>query len=243
MNFNLFPEYFPDLLAGVPMTLRLAFLSLFLGFFLAVLLAVLRTSGIRPLEWLVKAYVYVFRGTPLLVQIFLIYYGTGQFDLIKQSFMWPVLREAYWCAIIALTLNTGAYTSEIIRGGIEAVPWGQVEAAKACGMNAWLRFRRVVFPQAIRQALPGYGNEIILMIKSTSLASTITLLEITGIARKIISQTYAPMELFIMAGAIYLTIIFVVTRAVRWIELRLSPERRLERRSRTQPAPDLAGVH
>src|SRR3546814_13365464 len=91
----------------------------------------------------------------------LIYYVTGQFDFIKQSFMWPVLREAYWCAIIAMTLNTGAYTSEIIRGGIESVPWGQVEAAKACGMNAWLRFRRVVFPLAIRQAFPGYGNETI----------------------------------------------------------------------------------
>src|SRR3546814_19495129 len=94
--------------------------------------------------------------------------------------MWRVLREAYWVAIIAMTLNTGAYTPEIIRGGIESVPWGQVEAAKACGMNAWLRFRRVVFPLAIRQALPGYGNEIILMIKATSLASTITPLEVTG---------------------------------------------------------------
>ncbi len=242
MRFELFPEYFPDLLSGVPMMLQLAGLSLFLGFFLAVLLAVLRTSGIRPLEWFVRGYVYVFRGTPLLVQIFLIYYGTGQFDVIKQSFLWPVLREAYWCAIIALTLNTGAYTSEIIRGGIEAVPWGQVEAAKACGMSAWLRFRRVVFPQAIRQALPGYGNEIILMIKSTSLASTITLLEVTGIARKIISQTYAPLELFIMAGAIYLTIVFTVTRVVDRIENRLSPEL-AGRRPVGDAEKDLASVH
>ncbi len=242
MRFELFPEYFPDLLSGVPMMLQLAGLSLFLGFFLAVLLAVLRTSGILPLEALVRGYVYVFRGTPLLVQIFLIYYGTGQFDVIKQSFLWPVLREAYWCAIIALTLNTGAYTSEIIRGGIEAVPWGQVEAAKACGMSAWLRFRRVVFPQAIRQALPGYGNEIILMIKSTSLASTITLLEVTGIARKIISQTYAPLELFIMAGAIYLTIVFTVTRVVDRIENRLSPEL-AGRRPVGDAEKDLASVH
>lgn len=242
MRFELFGEYFPALLAGVPMTLQLAGLSLFLGFFLAVLLAVLRTSGIRALEAFVRSYVYVFRGTPLLVQIFLIYYGTGQFDVIKQSFLWPVLREAYWCAIIALTLNTGAYTSEIIRGGIEAVPWGQVEAAKACGMSAWMRFRRVVFPQAIRQALPGYGNEIILMIKSTSLASTITLLEVTGIARKIISQTYAPMELFIMAGAIYLTIVFTVTRVVDWIENRLSPDRAGQRHVE-DAKKDLASVH
>lgn len=242
MQFELFGEYFPALLAGVPMMLQLAGLSLFLGFFLAVLLAVLRTSGIRPLEAFVRGYVYVFRGTPLLVQIFLIYYGTGQFDVIKQSFLWPVLREAYWCAIIALTLNTGAYTSEIIRGGIEAVPWGQIEAAKACGMSAWMRFRRVVFPQAIRQALPGYGNEIILMIKSTSLASTITLLEVTGIARKIISQTYAPMELFIMAGAIYLTIVFTVTRVVDWIENRLSPDRAGQRHVE-DAKKDLASVH
>ncbi|HEY9549847.1 MAG TPA: ABC transporter permease, partial [Kiloniellaceae bacterium] len=230
MRFELFPEYFPALLNGLPMTLKLAGLSLLIGFVLAVVLAVLRTSGIRSVEALVRGYVYVFRGTPLLVQMFLIYYGTGQFDFIKQSFMWPVLREAYWCAIIAMTLNTGAYTSEIIRGGIESVPWGQVEAAKACGMNAWLRFRRVVFPLAIRQALPGYGNEIILMIKATSLASTITLLEVTGIARKIISQTYAPVELFVMAGAIYLALVFTVTRIVDLIERRLSPELAVGRR-------------
>jgi octopine/nopaline transport system permease protein len=154
-----------------------------------------------------------------------------------------VLREAYWCAIIALTLNTGAYTSEIIRGGIESVPWGQVEAAKACGMNVWLRFRRVVFPQAIRQALPGYGNEIILMVKSTSLASTVTLLEITGIARKIVSQTYAPLELFIMAGAIYLTIVFVITRAVDMLENRLSPDLMARRHVKNAAERDIASVH
>lgn len=243
MRLELFPEYFPALLDGVPMTLQLSSLSLLLGFFLAVLLAVLRTSGILPLEALVRGYVYVFRGTPLLVQIFLIYYGSGQFDVIKQSFLWPVLREAYWCAIIAMTLNTGAYTSEIIRGGIESVPWGQVEAAKACGMNAWLRFRRVVFPQAIRQALPGYGNEIILMIKATSLASTITLLEVTGIARKIISQTYAPVELFVMAGAIYLTLVFTITRVVDVIENRLSPDRAARRHVKDAAEQDLASVH
>lgn len=243
MRLDLFTEYFPAVLSGAPMTLQLAGLSLFLGFFLAVLLAVLRTSGIKPLEWFVRGYVYVFRGTPLLVQIFLIYYGTGQFDFIKQSFMWPVLREAYWCAIIALTLNTGAYTSEIIRGGIEAVPWGQVEAAKACGMSAWLRFRRVVFPQAIRQALPAYGNEIILMIKSTSLTSTITLLEVTGIARKIISQTYAPVPLFIMAGAIYLTMVFVITRGVDLLERRLSPDQAGRRSVDDVAERDLASVH
>ena len=226
MDFALMAEAFPKILDGLPVTMALAASSLFLGFFLAIVIALLRTSRFRPLAGFAYCFVYVFRGTPLLVQIFLIYYGSGQFEVVRESFAWPVLREAWWCAILALTLNTGAYTSEIIRGGIQAVPFGQIEAAKACGMNAVMRFRRVVFPQAIRQALPAYGNEIILMIKSTSLASTITLLEMTGIARKLISQTYKPLEIFLIAAVFYLTLVFVVTRVVALIEYRLNPERR-----------------
>ncbi|MEQ8333477.1 ABC transporter permease [Nisaea sp.] len=226
MDFELMAEAFPKILDGLPVTMALAASSLFLGFFLAIVIALLRTSRFRPLAGFAYSFVYVFRGTPLLVQIFLIYYGSGQFEVVRESFAWPILREAWWCAILALTLNTGAYTSEIIRGGIQAVPFGQIEAAKACGMNAVMRFRRVVFPQAIRQALPAYGNEIILMIKSTSLASTITLLEMTGIARKLISQTYKPLEIFLIAAVFYLTLVFVVTRVVAFIEYRLNPERR-----------------
>ncbi|WP_193172528.1 ABC transporter permease [Nisaea nitritireducens] len=226
MDIELMAEAFPKILSGLPVTMVLAASSLFLGFFLAIVIALLRTSRFRPLAGFAYSFVYVFRGTPLLVQIFLIYYGTGQFEAVRESFLWPVLREAWWCAILALTLNTGAYTSEIIRGGIQAVPFGQIEAAKACGMNAVMRFRRIVFPQAIRQALPAYGNEIILMIKSTSLASTITLLEMTGIARKMISQTYKPLEIFLIAAVFYLTLVFIVTRLVAFIEYRLSPERR-----------------
>ena len=146
----------------------------------------------------------MFRGTPLLVQIFLIYYGLGQFEAIRDSFLWTFFREPFWCAILALTLNTGAYTSEIIRGGIQSVPFAQIEAARACGMGRLLLFRRIVLPLAIRQALPAYGNEIILMVKASSLASTITLMEVTGIARGIIAKTFAPVEIFIVAGAIYL---------------------------------------
>jgi octopine/nopaline transport system permease protein len=226
MDFELMAEAFPKILSGLPVTMILAASSLFLGFFLAIVIALLRTSRFRPLSGFAYSFVYVFRGTPLLVQIFLIYYGTGQFEAVRESFLWPVLREAWWCAILALTLNTGAYTSEIIRGGIQAVPFGQIEAAKACGMNAVMRFRRIVFPQAIRQALPAYGNEIILMIKSTSLASTITLLEMTGIARKLISQTYKPLEIFLIAAVFYLALVFIVTRVVAFIEYRLNPEQR-----------------
>lgn len=226
MNFALMWESLPKLLGGLALTLELTFLSLFLGFFVAVGIALLRLSSSRLASGFAYGYTFVFRGTPLLVQIFLIYYGLGQFELVRDSFLWPFLREPFWCAILALTLNTGAYTSEIIRGGIQSVPWGQVEAARACGMSQWLLFRRIVFPIAIRQALPAYGNEVILMVKGTSLASTITLLDVTGVARGIIAQTFAPVEIFIVAGAIYLSINFLVTRAIRYAEWRLSPHLR-----------------
>jgi octopine/nopaline transport system permease protein len=161
---------------------------------------------------------------------------------LRDSWAWPFFREAHWCAILALTLNTTAYTSEIIRGGLQAVPWGQVEAAKACGMGALLRFRRVIFPHAIRQALPGYGNEIILMVKSTSLASTITLLEMTLIARKEYSSSYSIDALFV-AAAIYLVINFLATRGVMWLEFRLSPELREARITNTLPDLDTTRAH
>lgn len=242
MDFDLMAEAFPKILDGLSVTIILSASSLFLGFFLAVGIALMRLSRFRLLSGFAYGYVYVFRGTPLLVQIFLIYYGSGQFAFIRESFLWPFLREAWWCAILALTLNTGAYTSEIIRGGILSVPFGQIEAAKACGMNALLRFRRIIFPQAIRQALPAYGNEIILMVKSTSLASTITLLEMTGIARKMISQTYKPLEIFLVAAVFYLVLVFVITRTIAFIEQKLNPDRRAAVRTRIPAAKDMQAV-
>jgi octopine/nopaline transport system permease protein len=226
VNIDLMLDSVPALLGGLGLTMQLVVIALFLGFFIAVGLALLRLSANPIVAGAAWVYVFVFRGTPLLVQIFLIYYGLGQFEAVRESFLWTFFREPFWCAILALTLNTGAYTSEIIRGGIQSVPFGQVEAARACGMSGPLLFRRIVFPVAFRQALPAYGNEIILMVKSTSLASTITLLEVTGIARSIISKTFAVFEIFIVAGAIYLTINFLVTRGVRWLEWRLSPHLR-----------------
>ncbi|MGH6942709.1 MAG: ABC transporter permease [Geminicoccaceae bacterium] len=226
MNFELMWDSLPRLLDGLVLTLELIVLSLFLGFFLAIGIALLRLSPYRPLAAVAYLYVFVFRSTPLLVQIFLIYYGLGQFEALRDSFLWTFFREPFWCAILAFTMNTGAYTSEIIRGGIESVPFGQIEAARACGMSRFLMFRRIVFPIAIRQALPAYGNEVILMVKATSLASTITLMEVTGIARSIISRTFEPVEIFIVAGAIYLCINFLVTRALRHLEWRLTPDLR-----------------
>jgi octopine/nopaline transport system permease protein len=214
------------LLTGIPLMLQLWALSVAVGAVLAVAVALLRLSGIKPLEWLASFYVFVFRGTPLLVQMFLIYYGLSQFPEIRQSFLWVFLREPYWCAILAFILNTGAYGSEIVRGGLLAVPFGEVEAARAFGMSGFLLFRRVIFPIALRQALPAYGNEIILMIKATSLASIITLMEVTGIAQRLISETFRAVEVFICAGAIYLVINFIISRAVAWLEYRLSPHLR-----------------
>ena len=225
MDFELMAETLPKLLAGVPVTLTLVLSSLLLGFVFAVILAQMRLSRNLLLSNLAYAYVYVFRSTPLLVQIFLIYYGSGQFrEPLESVGLWYFLREPYFCAILALTMNTAAYTAEIIRGGILSVPWGQLEAGRAIGMSGATLFRRIVFPVAVRQALPAYGNEIILMVKSTSLASTITLLEVTGIAKKIIAETFQPMEVFIIAGAIYLTMNFIVTRGVQWLEVKLSPQ-------------------
>ncbi len=244
MDFEFMAETFPKLIAGVPVTLSLVGSSLVLGFVFAVILAQMRLSKNLLLSKLAYAYVYVFRSTPLLVQIFLIYYGSGQFrEFFESVGLWYFLREPYFCAILALTMNTAAYTSEIIRGGIQSVPWGELEAGRAIGMSGLTLFRRIVFPIAIRQALPAYGNEIILMVKSTSLASTITILEITGIAKKIIATTYLTIEVFIIAGAIYLSINFIVTRGIRWIEVKLSPQIYRKRLAASKPKTDQLLAH
>lgn len=210
------------LLGGLPITLELSTISILAGVVLAVLLALLRqASHVGGL--FVRAYVFVLRGTPLLLQIFLVYYGLGQFPLIRHSFLWPFLREPWWCAILALTLNTAAYGSEIVRGGLAAVPTGAVEAARVAGMSRWTMYRRIILPLAFRQALPAYGNEWVIMVKSTSLASIVTLMEVTGQAYAIISETYRAMEVFLCAGAIYLTLTFLLTRAVGALEHRLTP--------------------
>ena len=223
MNFELMIETFPKLLAGSLITIQLVTISLFIGFFLAIGLALLRLSNHPFLNFFAKTYVFYFRGTPLLVQIFLIYYGIGQFELVRESFVWIFFKDAYWCGILALTLNTCAYSSEIIRGGIQSVPFGQIESARSTGMSGFLLYRRIILPIAFRQALPAYGNEMILMVKATSLVSTITIMDVTGIARLVIAKTFSPVEIFIMAGLIYLTINFIITRLVSFTETKLTP--------------------
>jgi octopine/nopaline transport system permease protein len=226
MDIKFLLEAFFTIIPGIPTTLALAFISVALGLVFALGLASMRLSGIPVLSWISHGYVTIFRGTPLLVQLFLIYYGLGQFPAIRHSFLWPFLREPYWCAILSLTLNTAAYASEVVRGGLLAVPRGQIEAAQACGMSRSLLWRRILLPIALRQALPGYGNEVISMVKATSVTSLITLMEISGIAAKMISETYRVVEIFIVAGLIYLAINLLLTRVIQWLDYRLTPHLR-----------------
>ncbi len=223
MNYELMIDTFPKLLGGSYITIQLVTISLFIGFCLAIGLALLRLSNNYFLNFFAKTYVFYFRGTPLLVQIFLIYYGIAQFEVVRESLAWIFFKEAYWCGILALTLNTCAYSSEIIRGGIQSVPFGQIESARSTGMSRFLLYRRIILPIAFRQALPAYGNEMILMVKATSLVSTITIMDITGIARLVIAKTFSPVEIFIAAGLIYLTINFIITRLISYCEFKLTP--------------------
>ena len=211
-----------QLLSGVPLALQLAALSLSMGLALAVVAHAAMVSGVAPLRWTAVAYIDLFRGTPLLVQIFFIYYGLGQIPAVRESALWPILREPYWCAVLALAMNTSAYSAEIIRGALAAVPPGEVEAARACGMSGLLLRRRIVWPIALRHGLPIYGSEAILMVKATSLTSIITLTEITGIAHKLIASTYRVVEIFVAAGAIYLAMTFLLTRVSGLAERRLN---------------------
>lgn len=227
MDLSFYLDTLVKLLAGVPLLLQLTFISVSVGALLGVMLALMMRSGLAPLIWVSRGYVFVFRGTPLLVQLFCIYYGLAQFSVICGSFLWPFLREPFWCTILALTLNTAAYGAEIVRGGLQAVPHGQIEAARAAGMSGPLLFRRIIFPIALRQALPVYGNEVILMVKATSLASIVTLMEVTGIAYALASETYRHVEILACAGLIYLAINFLLTRGVALLEYRLSAHMRL----------------
>jgi octopine/nopaline transport system permease protein len=238
MDFAFLWSVLQRLIVGVPLTLQLSFFSVASGLLVAVLLGVAMHQRWRPLDWIAGGYVFVFRGTPLLVQVFLIYYGLGQFrPFLQELDLWWFFRSPYYCVLLALAMNTAAYGAEIVRGGLQSVPAPQVEAARAFGMSGLTLYCRIVGPIALRQALPAYGNELILMVKATALASTVTLMELTGIAHKLISETFRAMEVFAVAAAIYLGINFVLTRLVARLERGLAPD--LAGRNRRGPAPVL----
>ena len=218
MDLDFAIEHLPRLLKAAKLTIELTLLSLFFGIFVGVFFAILRTANSKVLYYISYYYSYIFRGTPLLVQIFIIYFGLAQLEWIRESFLWVFLKEPYSCAILAFTLNTGAYSSEIFRSAFETVNKGIIEAAEGLGLNKINTFFKIKLPIAISQSLPAYGNEMILMLKGTSLASTVTLLDLTGVAKHIISTTFRPVEVFIVAGSIYLLMTFVIHNFIKFLE-------------------------
>lgn len=220
MDFSVIAENLPLYGQGMLVTLALLVLSLGIGMLFALPLAVLRSLP-SPWAWRpVWLYTYVIRGTPLLAQLFLLYYGLAQFEAVRESALWPWLKSAWFCAVAAFAINTCAYTTEILYGAMRALPAGEVEAAKSLGMSRWVTFRRIVLPSAFRRALPAYGNEVVLMLHATSLASVVTLYDLTGAAGEINSRFYMPFEAFITAGLGYLLITFVLVALFRAAEKR-----------------------
>lgn len=229
MDLEVVWENLPKLLEGAQLTLEITLLSLLIGLAIAIPTALMRLSK-HALLWMpAYAYILYFRGTPLLVQLFLVYYGSGQFRAeLSDLGLWGFFRDAYFCGVLTLTLNTGAYTAEILRGAIQAVPAGDIEAARACGMNRFLMFRRIVLPKAMRLAWPMYGNEVVFLMQATSLVSVITLLDLTGIAGRIVSKTFAVYEIYIATALLYLVITYLIVFLFKRIEKRLNrhlPER------------------
>ena len=222
MDLDLMISSFPKLLNATLVTLKLLSLSLIFGLILGLFFAILRLNKNIILNRFSYFYSYIFRGTPLLVQIFIIYFGLGQIEFLRSSFLWIILKEPYWCAIIAFSLNTGAYTSEILRSAFETINKGFIEAGDSLGISKKIIFYKIQIPIAIRQSLPAYGNEIILMLKGTSLASTVTLMDLTGVAKYIISTTFKPIEVFIVAGGIYLFMTFIIHNFIRYLEKKYS---------------------
>ena len=220
MDLGIMITSLPKLLSAAVITLKLLSLSLFFGLFIGLLFAILRLNKNPIINKFAYAYSYIFRGTPLLVQIFIIYFGLGQIEYFRSTFLWVIFKEPYWCAIIAFALNTGAYTSEILRSAFQTIKPGIIEAGKSLGISNKIIFYKIQIPVAIKQSLPAYGNEIILMMKGTSLASTVTLMDITGVAKYIISTTFKPIEVFIVAGGIYLFMTFIMHNLIKYLEKR-----------------------
>ena len=210
MDFQVIIDNLPLYFQGLKITIVLVLASLLLGLVLAIPIALLATSKRKWISALPKAYIYFFRGTPLLVQMFMIYHGMGQFEAVRESFLWVVLQEAWACALLAFALNTAGYTGEILRGTIEQTPYGEVEAARSVGMSNALIYRRIILPSTFRRALPAYGNEVIFMLHGSSLAGLITIVDLFGAAKIVNARNFVPFESFIAAGLFYLALTFLI---------------------------------
>ncbi|MFV8451122.1 ABC transporter permease [Vibrio campbellii] len=216
MDFSLIIESFPVYLDGLWTTVWLVALALVIGLCVSIPLAVARNSTNYALSLPSWAFIYFFRGTPLLVQLYLIYYGMDQFFPVKDT-LW---ENAWFCALVAFVLNTSAYTAEIIRGAINGLPKGEVEAAKAYGMSKFMTYRRIILPSALRRALPAYSNEVIFMLHGSAVAGIITIMDLTGAARLVNSRYYAPFESFLTAGLFYMALTFIILWCFKMAEKR-----------------------
>ncbi len=220
LDFSVIWDSLPLYFGGVLVTLKLLAIALVVGLAAAIPLALMRVSRQPAINFPAWLYTYVIRGTPMLVQLFLVYYGLAQFTLVRESVLWPYLSNATFCACLAFAINTSAYTAEILAGSLKATPHGEIEAARAMGMSRSLLYRRILLPSALRRALPQYSNEVIMMLHTTSLASIVTLIDITGAARTVSSQYYLPFEAFITAGVFYLCLTFILVRLFKLAERR-----------------------
>jgi arginine/ornithine transport system permease protein len=212
-NWTLFAQ-------GVLVTLQLTGIALGLGLLLALPAGLARARRAPWVSPAVNAYVYLFRGTPLLVQTFLIYYGLAQFDWVRESWAWTFLREPWWCAAIAFSLNSGAYMTEIVRGAVETTPKGEIEAAKALGLSPRQVDGLVLLPSALRRALPQFGNEAVFMLHGSAVASVITLQDILGAGRTLNAKFYLAYEGFLTAAVLYMALTFLLVLAFRALERR-----------------------
>ena len=218
---NLF-QYWPQFFSGMLVTIKLMVTALSSGLLLVLILTILAESGLMLLKLSVNALVFVIRGTPLLVQIFIIYYGSGQFYWLRETILWSVLKRPFCCAVIALAFNTSAYTYVLLQGAIRSVPRGEIEAAHALGLSMWQIYRRIIIPRAIRIVSPAYSNEVIMVLKGTSLVGTITIMDIMGITRHLIAMTYDVIPLFLLAGIIYFILNALIMGVFYFLEKRLA---------------------
>lgn len=217
-GWDLFLRWWPKMLEGAALTLELVAIAVIAGLLVALPLGIGRASRHWYMRALPYTYIFFFRGTPLLLQLFIVYYGLAQFDAVRQSALWPFLRDPYWCALLTMTLHTAAYIAEIMRGAIHAVPIGEVEAARALGMSKRQTLWHIILPRAARIGLPAYTNEVILMLKASAVVYTVTLYDIMGMARTISARTYEQMYFFVFAGVLYLLVTIGLTWIFRAIE-------------------------
>jgi arginine/ornithine transport system permease protein len=221
LQFDIIWIELPNYFTGLWTTLKLVSVSLLLGILFALPLSILRVSKAKLLWMPVWFFTYLIRGTPMLVQLYLVYYGLSQFEFVKSSFLWHnFLEDAFVCACIAMGFNSCAYTTEIISGAIRNTSVGEIEAAKSVGMDKFTMFRRILLPSALRRSIPGYGNEVVFVLQGSSVAGLVTLFDITAAGQKLTSDHYLPFEGYITAGVFYMVLVFLVVAVFKYFEHR-----------------------